>query len=163
MFEDDRKPAAVQEKEPRDLEKGEGGVLLPPSAAKPSSSRHKQSHKHSHKHKRSHKHSHKHKHHHHNKTSTASRPRNGVTDEEKGAANDHPAGHIASSDIAKKQAKDRKPPSKSLGVAHHMEEPDNESIRKPRDSLAYVPSLMAHFYHHHQAAATHANDEHGKD
>jgi hypothetical protein len=57
--EDDRKPAAVENREPRDVEKGEGGggrVKLPPSAttqsksAQLSSSRHKRSHKHKHKH-----------------------------------------------------------------------------------------------------------------
>jgi hypothetical protein len=63
--EDDRKPAAVEDREPRDVKKGEGGgggVKLPPSAtttqskrAQSSSSRHKRSHKHSHKHKHGHR------------------------------------------------------------------------------------------------------------
>jgi hypothetical protein len=62
--EDDRKPAAVENREPRDVEKGEGGggrVKLPPSAttqskrARSSSSRHKRSHKHSRKHKHGHR------------------------------------------------------------------------------------------------------------
>jgi hypothetical protein len=58
--EDDRKPAAIEDREPRDLEKGKGGgggrVKLPPSAtmqsnhAQSSSSRHKRSHKHQHHH-----------------------------------------------------------------------------------------------------------------
>jgi hypothetical protein len=90
-FEDDRKPAAVDEKEPRDLEKGGGGggggVKLSPSSAstqskrahQSSSSRHKQSHKHSQK--RAHKHSHHH--HHHHKSTLEAHHKN-----EKIAAND---------------------------------------------------------------------------
>jgi hypothetical protein len=78
-FEDDRKPAAVDEKEPRDLEKGEGcgGVKLSPSASTQSkcahqslSSHHKQSHKHSQKHADKHSHHH---HHYHKSTREAHR------------------------------------------------------------------------------------------
>jgi hypothetical protein len=63
--EDDRKPAAVKNREPRDVEKGKGGggrlKLLPsatttqPKRARSSSSRHNRSHKHSHKHKHHHR------------------------------------------------------------------------------------------------------------
>jgi hypothetical protein len=65
--EDDRKPAAVEYREPRDVEKGEGGgggVKLPPSATTQSKSTQLSSSRH----KRSHKHKHKHKHHHHDQS-----------------------------------------------------------------------------------------------
>jgi hypothetical protein len=87
--EDDRKPAAVKYREPRDVEKGEGGggrVKLPPSATTTQSKRARSS---SSRHKRSHKHSHKHKQHHHDKSSQNNRTTNDG-DDEKIAAGDVP-------------------------------------------------------------------------
>jgi hypothetical protein len=86
--EDDRKPAAVKNREPRDVEKGEGGggrVKLPPSATTQS----KRARSSSSRHKRSHKHSHKHKQHHHDKSSQNNRTTNDG-DDEKIAAGDVP-------------------------------------------------------------------------
>jgi hypothetical protein len=87
-FEDDRKPAAVENREPRDVEKGEGGggrVKLPPSATTQSKSTQLSSSRH----KRSHKHKHKHKHHHHDQSLQNNRTTNDG-DDKKIAANDAP-------------------------------------------------------------------------
>ncbi len=67
-FEDDRKLAAVDEREPRDLEKGGGDVKLPQSA---NNHPHQQSH---HKHSQGHSHKHQHHHHHHVATQKDSKP-----------------------------------------------------------------------------------------
>jgi hypothetical protein len=88
--EDDRKPAAVEYREPRDFEKGKGGgggggVKLPPSATTQS----KRARSSSSRHKRSHKHSHKHKQHHHVKSSQNNRTTNDG-DDEKITAGDAP-------------------------------------------------------------------------
>ncbi len=159
LIENDRKPAAVEEKEPRDLEKGEGGVKLPPSAK--AQSRATQSS--SSRHKRSHKHSQKHKHHHHNKTSRSSRSR-GDIDEEKIAddghlrASRHLTELVASADMTK-QADNMKPPYKSSRVARRKEDVDDVSIAKPRESLMYAPSLAANT----TGAATKAPEDKGKN
>lgn len=63
--------------------------------------------------------------------------------------------------LRSKQADINKRRCKSPNEAHRMEK-DDESIAKPRVSLTYAPSLMAHVRRHH-AAAMDANYENGKD
>lgn len=153
IFEDDRKPAAVEEKELQDIEKGEGGgVKLSPSAAasaaRSSSTR---------QHKQSHKHSKKRRHHHHgHKSSRTARLRDHVENEKMIANNDL----VASADSTK-QPNDRKHPCKSSRTARRMDEVEDESIAKPHEYSTYAPSLMAHVYH--VAVATDATDKNGKE
>jgi hypothetical protein len=142
-FEDNRKPAAVEEKEPRGLEKGESGsVKLPPSSGQSRNTRSSSSH-----HKRSHKDSQKHKHYHCNKSSRVAHP-SGDIDDEKIAANDHlRAPHATMApyyqDELVSSAEDTKPRYKSSQTAHCSEEADDVSIAKPRESLMYTSSLVA--------------------
>jgi hypothetical protein len=132
--EDDRKPAAVKNREPRDVEKGEGsggggGIKLLPSVttqskrAQSSSSRHKRSHKHKHGQR--------------DKSSRNNRTTNDGNDE-KIAATDSQRAPFASTSRS-----DMKPPYKSSKTTRRMEEVDNEAIAKPRETLAYAPSLVA--------------------
>jgi Leucine-rich repeat (LRR) protein len=68
----------------------------------------------------------------------------------------HPAELIASSDITK-QAKDKYAPYKSSRAARLMEEVDDESIAKPRESLMYASSHVAHTNATHAAKAREEN------
>jgi hypothetical protein len=148
-FEDDRKPAAVEYREPRDVEKGKGGgggggVKLPPSATTQS----KRARSSSSRHKRSHKHSHKHKQHHHDKSSQNNRTTNNGDDEKiattdsQRAPNASKASNRRSTELVS-LAEDTKPPYKPSKITHRVEEVDNEAIAKPRETLAYAPSLVA--------------------
>jgi hypothetical protein len=140
--EDDRKPAAVKYREPRDLEKGEGsggGVNLPVSATTQSKSAQSSSSRH--------KHSHEQKQHHRDKSSRNNHTIH-VGDNEKIAATDsRRAPHASKASNRPTEfvslADDMKPPYKSTRTPHHMEEVDNESIAKPRETLSYAPSLVA--------------------
>jgi hypothetical protein len=113
--EDDRKPTAVEYREPRDVQKGEGdggGVKLPPSATTTQSKRAQSS---SSRHKRSHKHSHQHRHHHRDKSSRNNRTTNDG-DDEKIAATDSQRAPYASTASNRRPAElvsladDTKPP-----------------------------------------------------
>jgi hypothetical protein len=163
--EDDRKPAAVENREPRDVEKGEGGgggVKLPPSAttqskrARSSSSRHKRSHKHSHKHKHGQRH----------KSSRNNRTTNDGDDEKIAVTDSQRAPHASASTASNPAelvslADDMKPPYKSSKTTRRMEEVDDESIAKPRETLAYAPSLVAR--RPADAAVAKVPDENGKN
>jgi hypothetical protein len=131
--EDDRKPAAVEYREPRNVEKGEGsdgGVKLPPSGTTTQSKRARSS---SSRHKGSHKHSHKHKQHHRDKSSRNNRTANDGEDE-KIAATDSRRAPFASKASNRRStelvslAEDTKPPYKPSKKTRRMEEVDNESI-----------------------------------
>jgi hypothetical protein len=164
--EDDRKPTAVEDREPRDVEKGEGGgggVKLPPSATTTQSKRARSS---SSRHKRSHKHSHKHKHHHRDKASRNNRTTNDGEDE-KIAATDSQRAPFASKASNRRPAElvslaeDTKPPYKPSKITRRMEEVDNEAIAKPRETLSYAPSLVAR--RPADAAVPKVPDENGKN
>jgi hypothetical protein len=133
--EDDRKPAAVENREPRDVEKGEGGggrVKLPPSARSPnkgpqsSSSRHKRSHKH------------KHKHHHHDQSlqnNQTTRMNDG--DDEKIAANDAPVTDNKHNKRTHKHSHKHSDKHKH----HHHDKPTREVHQKiVADDLARAPT-----------------------
>jgi hypothetical protein len=155
-FEGDRKPAASEEKEPRDIKKGigEGGdgdvVKLPPSATTQSKSAQSLSSRH----KRTDKHSRMDKHGHRDKSSRVNRTMNDVV-AKKIDANDYsrapyatkvpnrPAELVSAADIAK-QYKGTKHSYTSSKTARRMQEVDDESTAKPPESLTYAPSLVAH-------------------
>lgn len=61
-----------------------------------------------------------------------------------------------------KQAAIMNPPFKYSKTAGGMEKIEEDSIAKPRESLTYAPSLMAHVYHD-QAPPTDACNKSGKD
>jgi hypothetical protein len=163
--EDDRKPAAVENREPRDVEKGEGGgggVKLPPSATRPS----KRARSSSSRHKRSHKHSHKHKHGQRHKSSRNNRTTNDGDDEKIAVTDSQRAPHASASTASNPAelvslADDMKPPYKSSKTTRRMEEVDDESIAKPRETLAYAPSLVAR--RPADAAVAKVPDENGKN
>jgi hypothetical protein len=58
-------------------------------------------------------------------------------------------------------ADDMKPPYESSKTTRRMEEVDNESIAKPRETLAYAPSLVAR--RPADAAVPKVPDENGKN
>jgi hypothetical protein len=145
-FEDDRKPTAVEYREPRDVEKGEGGgggIKLLPSATTQSKSAQSSSSRH----KGSHKHSHKHKHHHRDKYSQNNRTTNDGDDEKIAACDSRRAPNASKASNRRPAelvslAEDTKPPYKPSKTTRRMEEVDNEAIAKPRETLAYAPSLV---------------------
>jgi hypothetical protein len=163
--EDDRKPAAVEYREPRDVEKGEVScsVKLPPSSATTQSKHARSS---SSRHKGSHKHSHKHKHGHRDKSSRNNRTTNDG-DNEKIAVTDSQRAPFASTASNRRPAElvsladDTKPPYKPSKTTRCMEEVDNQSIAKPRETLACAPSLVAR--RPADAAVPKVPDENGKN
>jgi hypothetical protein len=68
----------------------------------------------------------------------------------------------ATSSLHSKQADMNRRRYESSKEVPQVEKVDDESITKPRESLTYAPSLMAHVYHQH-AVAMDGNDENGKD
>jgi hypothetical protein len=133
--EDDRKPAAVEYREPRDVEKGEGGggrVKLPPSATTTQSKRAQSSSSHQ---KRSHKHSRKHKHHHRDKLSRNNRTTNDG-DDEKIAAGDTPE-----MDNKHKRSHKHSHKHSDKHKRHHHDKPTREAHEKvAADDFARAPT-----------------------
>jgi hypothetical protein len=106
--------------------------------------------------------------HHRDKSSRNNRTTNDGEDE-KIAATDSQRTPFASASKASNRrptelvslADDTKPPCKSSKITRRMEEVDNESIAKPRETLAYAPSLVAR--RPADAAVPKVRDENGKN